>query len=79
MASLTDVVKKVTICHSGNGKNYVTNEPDATADVGGHNGHDFDIIPPFEYQDQSGIHQYPGKNWDAEGQAIYDNGCNVPE
>ena len=34
-----------------------------------------DIIPPYQYLDFS----YPGQNWDAEGQAIYANGCETPD
>jgi cell division septation protein DedD len=34
-----------------------------------------DIIPPFDYPD--GNH-YDGKNWDATGIAIWENGCNIP-
>lgn len=39
-----------------------------------------DIIPPFEYSETKDgpLLTYPGKNWDAEGQAIYNNGCVVP-
>jgi len=34
-----------------------------------------DIIPPYTYQDFA----YPGQNWTDEGEAILDNGCNIPE
>lgn len=78
----------VTICHStGSDSNpYVTNNPSADGDVSGHDDHDGpiwfdgiqvewgDIIPPFDYDGGS----YPGKNWTAEGQAIYNNDCNMP-
>lgn len=38
-----------------------------------------DIIPPFTYQPKAGPPvNYPGLNWTAEGQAIYNNGCNIP-
>jgi hypothetical protein len=33
-----------------------------------------DIIPPF-YSDGSTLTGYPSLNWDAAGQAIFDNGC----
>ena len=36
-----------------------------------------DIIPPYDYP-PADFH-YPGLNWTAEGQAIYNNGCNIPE
>ena len=79
----------VTICHStGSHTNpYVVNSPATSGDVGGHDGHNGpvwfpgitvewgDIIPPFTYDGGS----YTGQNWDAEGQAIYNNGCNIPQ
>jgi len=86
------VVKKVcqypthvTICHSTSSKNnpYITNSPSANGDVSGHDDHDGgvfptdpwgDIIPPFAYDGGN----YPGKNWTTQGQAIWNNGCNVP-
>ena len=34
-----------------------------------------DIIPPFDYPD--GNH-YDGKNWTADGIAIWENNCNIP-
>jgi hypothetical protein len=37
-----------------------------------------DIIPPF-YSDGSTLTGYPSLNWDADGQAIFDNGCNGAE
>lgn len=54
--------------------------------AGGHNGHIGpvwfagievawgDIIPPYDYGD----FHYPGLNWDAAGQAIFDAGCSLP-
>jgi hypothetical protein len=33
-----------------------------------------DIIPSFSY----GSVNYPGLNWTADGQAIWNNGCNIP-
>ena len=39
-------------------------------DWNGHGNHEGDIIPPFA--------DFPGQNWDATGQAIYNNGCNPP-
>jgi hypothetical protein len=83
---------KVDICHSTASQSnpYVANQPDKSGDVNGHDGHNGpiwfpgitvewgDIIPPFEYTDQTGTHMYPGKNWTAEGQAIWENGCTIP-
>jgi hypothetical protein len=81
---------KVTICHAADSQTnpYITNQPNKSADVGGHDGHTGpiwypgiadhgwgDIIPPFNYIGGS----YPGKNWTTEGQAIYDAGCNIPK
>ena len=43
-----------------------------------HNGDQWgDIIPPF-YSDGSTPTGYPSLNWDADGQAIFENGCNFP-
>ena len=35
-----------------------------------------DIIPPYDYEPLD--FHYAGLNWTAEGQAIYENGCNIP-
>lgn len=74
---------------------YVINEPAADGDVQGHAGHTGpifypeipkgtvwgDIIPPFYYLTQPGnvVEYFPGLNWTAEGQAIYENDCVMPE
>ena len=80
---------KVTICHRTDSSSnpYVQITPDKNGTVDGHDGHDGpvwnltlkdqhiewgDIVPPFDFD---GDQHYPGKNWDAEGRAIYDNGC----
>ena len=57
-------------------------------DLNGHGDHSGDIIPPFTYTyTEKGKGQDPdvvvtvtfgGLNWDADGQAIYANGCVVP-
>lgn len=73
---------------------YVIIEPNANGDVQGHAGHtgpifypeipkgeDWgDIIPPFYYITQPGdqVQYFEGLNWDAEGQAIYENDCVAP-
>lgn len=61
----------VTLCHAtGSASNpyvQITVDDDAVLKQG-HDGHDGDIIPPFT--------GYAGKNWDASGQAIWNNGCN---
>src|SRR5258706_11793503 len=81
---------KVTICHATDSTSnpYVVNQPNKSGDVSGHDGHNGpifpltvdgkwgDIIPPFDYGE--GQH-YSGKNWTTEGQAIYNNDCEIPE
>jgi uncharacterized protein DUF11/prealbumin domain-containing protein len=75
---------KVRICHAtGSSSNpYVSQEPAIgnNGDLeGGHLNHERDIIPPYEYVDANGDTQlFPGKNWTEEGQAIWQNGCNIP-
>ena len=60
---------KITICHAtGNGK-YVSITVRVNG-LNGHDGHSGDIIPPHGSD--------PGQNWDAEGQAIWENGCVEP-
>lgn len=69
----------VTICHknNGNGWSKITVDDDAVNGQGGgdhntsqhHNGQD--IIP-------AGYWDWNGRNWDATGQAIWNNNCNVP-
>lgn len=75
--------KKVQLCHAkppataANGWNKITvsiKSVKQAQNVKGHDKHKADIIPPFKY----GKYQYPGKNWDAEGKAIYRNGCKLP-
>ncbi len=86
--SLELVEPKVTICHSTSSQSnpYNVQNPAKTADVSGHDGHDGvvwypgitvawgDIIPPFAYIGGT----YSGQNWTTEGQAIFNNGCNIP-
>jgi hypothetical protein len=39
-----------------------------------------DIIPPFQYDsDRNGTAETYSQNWDAEGQAIFNTGCEVSE
>ena len=60
---------KITICHAtGNGK-YVSITISVNG-LNGHDGHTDDIIPPHGSD--------PGRNWDEEGQAIWENGCVEP-
>ena len=72
--------KQVTICHSAGGSgNYVLQTPaiENNGDLsGGHLNHENDIIPSYLYVDSSGNPQtFPGRNWSAENQAIWQNNC----
>jgi hypothetical protein len=69
---------KVTICHATSSESNPFTENTVAKDgsVSGHDGHTGDIIPPFDYLDNNGqTRHYPGKNWDADGQAILNDGC----
>src|SRR5436190_16108267 len=72
---------KVTICHatSSDSNPYVLEQPDDDSIVTehGHDSHPDDIIPPFFYVDGGETKHYEGKNWDAQGEAIWTNGCEV--
>lgn len=81
-----DSQTNVTICHTGNGKNYTSNTPNVDSIVIGNSGHSesdpskshgLDIIPAF-YWDYGGDSGYfPGQNWDADGIAVWnDEGCD---
>jgi uncharacterized repeat protein (TIGR01451 family) len=38
-----------------------------------------DIIPPYLYEDANGeIQVFPGRNWNEQGQAIHEHGCEPP-
>jgi len=87
------VKDKVTICHSSSSSSnyYVINTPNKSGDLNGHasdNGPVWypgitvvwgDIIPPFNYLDGGVVKNYPGLNWSTEGQAIWNNDCEIPE
>jgi hypothetical protein len=67
----------VTFCHATGSRSnpYVMISPSVSGAYHGHDlHHDGDIIPPFEYQGQT-----YSKNWDAEGRAIFENGCAIPK
>ena len=76
-ASNTD---KITICHATasahNPYVEISVADDSITHGHGHDGHDDDIIPPFDYG--SPEQHYPGKNWDATHQAILNNHCEAP-
>jgi hypothetical protein len=71
----------IHICHAlGNGG---FNDPypsvSNTLAEHGHTSHPLDIIPPFNHRGGHGeVERFPGKNWDATGQAIWENGCSRP-
>jgi hypothetical protein len=70
---------KVTICHAtGSQTNpFVVITPNANGVVNGHISHQDgrDIIPSFTYNDHGTTKTFPGQNFDAAGQAIFNNGC----
>jgi len=72
---------KVTICHAtGSQTNpFVVITPNANGVVSGHEAHQDanDIIPPFDYNNHGTTVHFAGQNFDANGQAIFDNGCKV--
>ena len=72
---------------------YVLITPNKNGDVDGHAKHTGpvwnsslkaqhiswgDIIPPFDYNNHGTPAHFPGLNWTAAGQAIFDNGCKIP-
>ncbi len=71
---------RVTLCHATRSATNpyvrITVAPEAVYREG-HDQHQDgrDIIPPFAYEVDGTTQQYPGKNWDAESQAIFNNGC----
>lgn len=72
---------KISICHATSSvKNpWVFNSPNANGVVSGHAGASHqdgrDIIPSFWYNSGGEAQFFPGQNWDAAGQAIFNNGC----
>ncbi len=84
----TEETTPAYICHSdGQSGMYSVITPNSSGDAAGHLGASHqngnDIIPPFWWNDPNddpdgGIEQY-SQHWDAEGQAIWENDCVVPE
>jgi hypothetical protein len=79
-ATKPDPAHKVTICHAtaSDSNPYVEISVDIASIVGdsghGHSGVNAgDIIPPFAVDG----YVYAGNNWDADHQAIFNNGCSV--
>ena len=85
---------KIRICHATDSNSNPYVNPNVNISSSGHlqGGHDTehlgplwpatgddgkwgDIIPPYTYGD----FVYEGHNWTEEGQAIYNNGCKIPE
>lgn len=76
--------KKVDICHANNGQGtggFVFNNVSINSIIGpnGHAVHQNgrDIIPPFSYEKHGVVNSFPGLNWDASGQAVFNNGCST--
>lgn len=81
---------KIRLCHAtSSGSNPYTEvevDDDSIYKNGGHGTHhsNRDIIPPFTepaYWSHREYHpaiSHAGLNWDAQGQKIWNNGCNVP-
>lgn len=77
---------QIEICHYTQ-SHWVLNTPNKSGNVGGHSNHGNDIIPPFDYWVNLGSNQHPnwillhytGKNWNTEGQAIWNNNCLEPK
>ncbi len=74
----------IGICHSGNGKNFEANSPDASGVLSGHADHESDIIPPFYYIQGGTQYFYPGRNMNTlygdgyTGAEVLANGCDIP-
>jgi hypothetical protein len=75
---------KVTLCHATGSETHMFEKitVDANGAVSGHAGNDHqngeDIIPPFTYNDNGDEKSFPGQNWNAAGQATFNNNCVVP-
>ena len=68
----------IRICHAtGQEDNYQSISPDKNGIINGHVGASHqdgrDIIPPFDYGEP--VQHFAGQNWDAAGQAIWNNNC----
>ncbi|MFM2340099.1 MAG: hypothetical protein RLZZ360_735 [Candidatus Parcubacteria bacterium] len=64
--------EKITVCHAaGQSGNYTATEVALSAVIGGHDDHQYDIIPPFG--------DFSGQNWNDDTEAIWENNCMTPE
>ncbi len=72
----------MTICHATSSEQnpyvQISVDDDSIVNENGHDSHPDDIIPPFDYVEGGEAKHYPGKNWDASGIGIWENGCDVP-
>lgn len=72
---------KIGICHATSSEKnpWVFNSPNANGVVSGHAGASHqdgrDIIPAFWYNAGGELQFFPGQNWDAAGQAIFNDNC----
>ena len=79
--ALAAPVTKVQFCHAtaseDNPYNYLDTSVNAFFNAGHHTHQNFeDIVPPFSYLQQGVLIDFPGLNWDGDGQSIFANGCN---
>lgn len=68
---------KVRICHATPAEANPYNDPEVdthSTTLNGHKNHENDIIPPNEFEADE-----TGRNWTSDGQAIYNNACEVPD
>src|SRR5262245_7135236 len=78
---------KITLCHSGSGKNFTKISPANFGALDGHvKNHDDDIIPPFAIVNEMGTEiSFPGRNMYTiygdgfTGAEVLANGCDIPE
>jgi len=74
----------IAICHATSSETNpfesITVSKTSIVKEAGHGAHEGDIIPSFTYAEKKGdpLITYPGKNWTAEGKAIYGNSCVKP-
>lgn len=72
----------ITICHRNGGSgNYNQITVNANGSVDGHAGDSHqnggDIIPSFYWQENGNTNYFPGQNWNAQGQEIWNNNCEI--
>ncbi|MDJ0336446.1 LPXTG cell wall anchor domain-containing protein [Salinibacterium sp. G-O1] len=77
---VVEVEKKVEFCHATASASNPYVMVDTSVNAFYNAGHDThqnfeDIVPPFSYVKQGQTINFPGLNWNAAGQAIFNNGC----